>query len=292
MRRKSGSGMHRAGNQIDLKVLLDTPPWDWPRDAGQRFHQILTDSKARESDRLIAAELAGDFTVIDDALSADLLAIVSSAGEPEKLRAKAAISFGAILDHADTSDFDEFDDVSITEDTFHRIQDALHEIFVDDSAPVLVRRRVLEASVRAPEDWHRDAISHAWSSGDRDWVLTAVFAMRYVRGFDDQILEALKSSDPDIQCEAVHAAGNWGLDGAWDHIAGLVDDSATPKPLLLAAIGAVAEIRPHEAREMLVDLQESDDEEIAEEAEEALLMAFADEGGDEEDDEEDDDWIN
>jgi hypothetical protein len=78
------------------------------------------------------------------------------------------------------------------------------------------------------------------------------------------------------------------LDGAWDHIAGLVEGTATPKPLLPATIGAVAEIRPQEAREMLVDLKESDDEEIEEEAEEAMLMAFADEG----EEEEDDDWIN
>jgi hypothetical protein len=102
MQRKSASGMKRTGNQIDLKVLLDTPPWDWSGDAGQRFHRVLTDSKASESDRLTAAELAGDFTVIDDALSADLPAIVNSAAEPDELRARAAISFGAILDYADT----------------------------------------------------------------------------------------------------------------------------------------------------------------------------------------------
>jgi hypothetical protein len=290
MQRKSRGGMERTGNQLDLKVLLDTPPWDWPRDSAQRFHQVLTDSKASESDRLMAAQLAGGFTVINDALSDDLLAIVSSAGEPDELRATAAISFGAVLEHADTSDFDEYDDVSITEDTFHRIQLTLHKIYRDDSAAVLVRRRVLEASVRASEDWHRDAISQAYSSGDRDWMLTAVFAMRHVRGFEDQILEALKSRDPEIQYEAVQAAGNWELDAAWDRIAGLVDDPATPKDLLLAAIGAVATIRPQEAREMLVDLEESDDEEIAEAAEEAILMAVAGEDSDE--DEDDDAWLN
>src|SRR5271155_679174 len=91
MQRKS----ERTENQIDLKALRDTPPWDWPRDAGQRFHQVLTDSRAGESDRLMAAKLAGNFTVINDALSDDLLAIVSSGGEPDELRARAAISFGA-----------------------------------------------------------------------------------------------------------------------------------------------------------------------------------------------------
>jgi hypothetical protein len=280
----------KSGSQMDLRILLDTPPWDWPSDAGQRFHQILTDAKASESDRLIAAELAGDFTVINDTLAEALLGIVGGAGEPEKLRARAAISLGPALEHADTCEFDDPDDISITEHTFHRIQLTLHKLFRDESFPVLVRRKILEASVRAPEDWHRDAISHAWSSGDRDWMLTAVFAMRQVRGFDDQIMEALKSGDPEIHYEAVHAAGNWELEAAWDHIIGLVEDSATPKPLLLAAIGAVGEIRPQEAEGILTNLTDSDDEDIAEAAEEALLMASVDEDWDE--DEEDDDWLN
>lgn len=49
---------------MDLKTLLDTPPWDWPRDAGRMSRKILIDQRAAESDRLAAAELAGDFTVI------------------------------------------------------------------------------------------------------------------------------------------------------------------------------------------------------------------------------------
>ena len=62
-----------------------------------------------------------------------------------------------------------------------------------------------------------------------------------------------------------------------------------PKPLLLAAIGAVGSIRPAEAREILVDLADSDDEEIAEAIDEA--MAAAKVSTDEEDNEEDE-WVN
>jgi hypothetical protein len=54
---------------VDLKTLIDTPPWDWPRDAGKMFHKILNDSRAQESDRLMAAELAGDSTVMNDDLA-------------------------------------------------------------------------------------------------------------------------------------------------------------------------------------------------------------------------------
>jgi HEAT repeat protein len=139
--------------------------------------------------------------------------------------------------------------------------------------------------VRAPQLWHQGAIERAYSSGDKEWMLTAVFAMRWVRGFDDQILAALKSSDLEIKYEAVIAAGNWGLDAAWSPIVELLNDAHCSKPFLLAAIGAVGSIRPEEAPEILVDLANSDDEEIAEAVEEAV--ATADVALDEEDSEED-----
>src|ERR1019366_158658 len=276
---------------MDLKTLQDTPPWDWPRDAGKRFQEILIDHRANESDRLVAAELAGDLTVINDKLADSLTAIIRSPDEPERLRARAAISLGPVLEQAETDGFEDPDDVPITQRTFRNIQDSLRKLHFDNTIPKEVRRRVLEGSVRASESWHQNAIRAAYSSGDKDWMLTAVFSMRWVRGFDDQILEALKSADPEIHYEAVQAAGNWGLAAAWSHIVALVHDAGAPKPLLLAAIGAVASIRPAEARRILVDLAGSDDEEIAEAADEAIGMAET--ASDEEDDEEvGSEWMN
>jgi hypothetical protein len=279
------------GDQMDLKILLDTPPWDWPKNAGNIFEEILIDNRANESERLVAAELAGDFTVINDELADALMTIIRSADEPEQLRARAAISLGPVLEHADTDGFEDPDAVPITQRTFRNIKDSLHELYLDDSIPKEVRRRILEASVRAPQTWHQNAIRAAYSSGDKDWMLTAVFSMRWVHGFDDQILETLKTADPEIHYEAVNAAGNWELDAAWSRIVALVNDPATPKRLLLAAIGAVASIRPQQAGEILVDLAESDDEEIAEAADEAIAMAEgASDAADYEEDESE--WIN
>jgi hypothetical protein len=157
---------------------------------------------------------------------------------------------------------------------------------------VLVRRRALEASVRAPQDWHPEAIAAAYSSGDRDWMLTAVFAMRWVRGFDNAILQALQTTDPDIHLEAVRAAGSEELKPALGHIVSLIGDAATPKPLLLAAIEAVAAIAPSDAGKILNHLLDSDDEDIAEAAEEAIDVATARESAEfdlEDDDDEDED---
>jgi hypothetical protein len=190
------------------------------------------------------------------------------------MRAKAAIALGPVLEQSETDGFeDDPEDVPITERTFHRIQSSFQKLYLEDGNPKEVRRRILEASVRAPASWHANAIRAAYSSGDKDWMLTPVFAMRWVKGFDDQILEALKSADADVHYEAVEAAGNWGLDAAWPHIAAIVEDAESPKPLLLAAIGAVANIRPEEALGILGDLADSDDEEVAEAALEAIGMA-------------------
>jgi hypothetical protein len=274
---------------MDLKTLLDTPPWDWPGDAGNIFWRILLDRRAKESDRLVAAELAGDFTVINDDLADALLMIANSANESEPLRSRAAISLGPALEQADTDGFEDPEDVPITEPMFHTIQASLEKLYLDNNTPKEVRRRSFEASVRAPQVWHQAAIEQAYSSGDKEWMLTAVFSMRWVRGFDEQILLALTSSDPEIKYEAVVAAGNWGLDAAWSSIVELLNDGLSPKPLLLAAIAAIGSIRPNEAPEILVDLADSDDEEIARAVVEA--MATDDVDFDEEDDEEDK-WVN
>src|SRR6266540_1305615 len=224
-------------NKIDVKVLRDIPPWEWPEGAGKMFLDILRGGQPAEADRLLAAELAGDFTVINDELADALLSILRSGDESEALRGQAAISLGPMLEQADMDGFEEAAGV-----------------------PKDVRRRILDAAVRAPQDWHREAVRAAYGSDDEVWRLTAVFCMRFVRGFDEQILEALDSRNPDIHYEAVCAAGAWEVDAAWPHIAALVTSEETDKPLLLAAIEAVASIRPREAAEILDDLTDSDDE--------------------------------
>jgi HEAT repeats len=281
---------------MDLKTLQETPPWEWPPNAGKTFRKVLSNPQASESDRLIAAELAGDPVVINEELAVALLAIVANVNEPEELRVTAAISFGPVLETVDTDGFDDPDpDMAppITELTFREIQELLRRLYFDAATPKLLRRRILEVSVRAGEEWHEDAIREAYASGDQEWMLTAVFAMRRVLGFGDLILDALKNPDPEIHYEAVLAAGNWELDAAWPHVVELLEDPDTPQPLLLAAIEAAGGIRPAEAREILGDFLDSDDEEIAEAAEDAISMAEASlGGGDDEEDEEEGEWVN
>jgi hypothetical protein len=258
---------------MNLKILKDTPPWDWPENADKMFLDVLRNDRSDESDRLLAAELAGDFTVINDELVDVLLSILNNGDMLQDLRQRAAISLGPILEHADTDGFDDPDYVRITEYTFRTIKESLQKLYMDADVPKTVRRRILEASVRAPEDWHQDAIRAAYAGDDADWKLTAVFSMRWVGGFDHEILEALDSENQDLHYQAICAAGNWEIDAAWSHVSGLVTSKETDKSLLLVAIDAAVNIRPKEAGMLLVDLTDSDDGDVVDAAYEAMAMA-------------------
>jgi hypothetical protein len=111
--------------------------------------------------------------------------------------------------------------------------------------------------------------------------------MRFVPGFEDQILEALTSPNQDIYYQAVCAAGNWEIDAAWPHIETILRADSVDKPLLLAAIEAAVSVRPQAAVGLLTELTDSEDEDIADAAFEALAMAEAPLAFDDEDDEDD-----
>ncbi len=258
---------------MNLRDLSSTPSWEWPPDAGTLLIATLRDKEAAEPDRCLAAELAGDLVVMNDELAVALINVLENGQELEEIRARAAISLGPVLEQFDTDSLDDSEDLGITAATFQRMQQCLRRIYMDASAPKEVRRRAIEASVRAPQGWHRDAIRAAHADNDEAWKLTAVFCMRFVKGFDVQILDALHSTNRDTHYEAVVAAGNWEVDAAWPHLRDLLISESTEKRLLLAAIEAVPTMRPDNAPEILGDLLDSNDEDIVDAVEGALAMA-------------------
>lgn len=271
---------------MDLETLNDTPPWDWPQGTAKRLLEILRNRGGSQNERKLAAELAGDATVIDDEIGSALLSVVRSGDETEDMRTTAAIALGPALEHADTFEFEDPDDILLSERVFRDIQQSLRQLYLDADVPKDVRRSILEASIRAPQEWNRDAIRAAYASPEEEWKLTAVFGMRFVRGFNDQILEALSSKRQDIRYQAVCAAGNWEIDAAWPHVEAILTADPIDKPSVLAAIEAAASIRPQAAVELLIELADSSDEDIAAAAFEALAMA---EGLSELEDEDDED---
>jgi hypothetical protein len=258
---------------MDLALLEDTPPWDWPEDAGRTLAAALLDPHAEPEVRLLAAELAGSIVAMDDSVAGALLTTTQDDGAPEIVRGQAAIALGPVLELASMDGFDDPEDVPISESTFHRITDTLRILYRDPDVPKEVRRRILEASVRAPCDWHKDAVRAAYYSDDEAWRLTAVFAMRFVASFDEQILEALGTPSEEMLYEAIRAAGTWEVATAWPRVRSLLRSTETSLPLLLASIEAAGSIGGEEGLEMLQELSTSRDREIADAADEALLFS-------------------
>ena len=163
---------------MDLKILAETPPWEWPEDVDRVLLAVLTDGRADTDDRILAADLAGEFSVINDALADALLTILQSKDESEEIRGTAATSLGPVLEYTEVDGFDDDldDDNPVSEATIDHIQKSLRRLYMDAGVPENVRRRVLEASVRSRQDWHQDAVRAAWSGNNPKWRLTAVFA--------------------------------------------------------------------------------------------------------------------
>ncbi len=268
---------------MDVQALAAVPPWDWPADARDQILAVLRNREAPEVDRFLGAELAGDLIVMDDEMAEELLRILADTGEEEAFRAAAAVSLGPALEEASILLPDDIDPPAVSKGVIDRAKSALRDSYMDPATPKYLRRLALEASVRAPEAWHSRAVRAAYHAVDRDWKLTAVFCMRFVTGFDDEIVEALGSQDPEILYEAVCAARDMEVEDAWPHVRHLVLAAARGAPLLpdapdaewsllLAAMYAVATIRPMAAHETLAGLVDSSDPAVAGAAMEILDM--------------------
>lgn len=257
---------------MNLKMLENTPSWEWPEDAVKEILAVLKNPQADIADRLLAAELAGDYTVLDNDIAAALLAIVANGDEDVDVRCEAVLSLSPALEQADIIGYDSDEDVPISEALFKKIKNTLKSLYADAQTPVELRRIALESAVRAPEGWHEGAVRAAYASKDDQWKLTAIYCMGFIIGFDRQILDSLESDDTEIQYQAVVAAGNWGLKEAWPYIAALLQAEEVDKMLLMAAIEAVPGVRPEEAYDILSEFTNDEDDEIAETAMEALAM--------------------
>jgi hypothetical protein len=142
---------------MDLKTLYDTRPWNWPEGADKVILGVLRDDGADKSDRILAATLAGNSVIVNDELVDVLLSILGDAHASDDLCGRAAISLGPALEYAGTEwleEADTFEDpsaVPISEQTFRKVQETLHKLYLDAGLPKNVQRRILEAAVRAPQ---------------------------------------------------------------------------------------------------------------------------------------------
>ncbi len=254
---------------MSLEALKNSEPWDWPASADQVILKALQDTASSPEDRALAAEFGGDPTVVNVELIEAMLQIIQSHDETENLRLTCIMALGPVLELLDMGDLDDQNELRRQALLLPEI---LHTLHTDKNEPTILRRRALETSVRYDQDWHAGAIAVALEDSDTAWHRTAVFAMRFVSGFEKQIMEALGSDDPDTEFQAVCAADVWQLEPAWSHVLDLVRNHETEKYLRMAALEAMASINPDEAAGIIAELGEFADEETNDLAEEILGM--------------------
>jgi HEAT repeat protein len=253
-----------------LEQLKAVPPWDWSEEAGDWLREALQDDD--EQTRLVAARLAS--AVVDDGLAGELLRVCREDPTAEVASA-AAIALGPALEECyveyDEGLADAMPDLPetapLSREVYQRVVETLEGIYHDADCPTKVRRRALEAAVRAPRDWQVGAARAAHRSEDSDWRMTAVFCMGYLPGFEETILKAMTEDEhPGVRREALLAAGNQEIDAAGPEVLRVAGDRGAPTELRIAAVAALETIFPEGSQELLETLAEAEDEELAEAA--------------------------
>jgi len=192
-----------------------------------------------------------------------------------EVRAHAISALGRYVFEGETAEFEGWDDPTFTlsQRDYQRVVDFLFRIAQDPEEALSARRYAIEAlAFRSSDPDVADLIDWAYQHRDRRMKVSALFAM--ARHGDPRwtpyILAEMRSRDPQIQYEAVRAAGELGLHEAIDTLIEIVQAKNTRKPLRLLAIFALGETGDDKALPMLEQLSHSRDRDVREVAREAI----------------------
>ncbi len=196
----------------------------------------------------------------------------------EEVRARVPISLGPALELCFTELDEEgrlpppdfYNMAPLTQEVYDRLVETLRRVYLDGTAPELVRRRVLEGAIRSPQPWQEKAVAAAYRSGEESWQITAVFCMGHLRGFEDEIVEAFESESEQVRFEAIRAAGEAGVQRLARPLQALAEDPEADPDERIVAILATANIGATGTFEILDELCADPEEAVAEAAEEAL----------------------
>ncbi len=250
-----------------LDFLAQMVTWDWP-DEGTLWYREGLQSED-DACRLKAVQLSC-YALVDESIAEILMHIVKTDKNPE-IAAAAAIGLGSALEEYDIDEGIE-DEYSETLSTplIEAIQQTLKNTYYNGENDDLLRRRCLEAAVRAPQDWQVKETRAAFASPGKDWRVTALFCMGQLDGFDDEILNALADSNEEIQREAILSAGHRELVQAAPFIVDVATNVNQDLEMRLAAISALGSLSSPDVIELLEQLSHDKDEDIAATAENAM----------------------
>lgn len=240
----------------------------------------------------------------------DVLIHLAENDPSDEVRRSALSGLGIYIHEGEFADYDfdwgQYDELmredELPQADFERVRDYLLGVIRDDSWPADVRRFAIEAISPSQAPEVLSIIEQAYHHADPTMKVSAVFAMGQNGNprWEDYVLEALCGSVPELEYEAVRAAGFMSLDRANRQLMRIAE-GAEDKALRIAAIWSLGEIGHEMAFALLDDLQFDSDKDIREAAEEALdewmmsahLREFDDEDFlDEDVDWDGDGWLN
>jgi HEAT repeat protein len=263
--------LHRLSDisPTDLAMLLKA----WPRITTRRKHTLLEDlENLAEADTLtnfddLARPLLKDsdpqvrirairllWENEDQKLVPTFLKILNEDVDPE-VRAAAANALGLFVYQGELE--------KIPSQLHHQIEDDLLKT-ATSAKEILVRRRALESLGYSGRDEVVPLIEAAYQEKNRDWVVSALFAMG--RSSDErwkkQVLSKLHAPDEDVRSEAIHAAGELELASARIILLDMLEDEED-LDLRREIIWALSKIGGEGVRDRLEELldAETDDDE-------------------------------
>jgi len=129
------------------------------------------------------------------------------------------------------------------------------------------KQRILESLGYSSNEKVNQFISSALENDEKEWHLSALFAIsRSVNNiWGKVVLEKLTDPDPDIQIEAIKAAGELEIAAAKEQIIEFIENSTPDEELHVQAIWSLSKIGGNDIKELFEEMiEESDDEEETE----------------------------
>lgn len=209
----------------------------------------------------------------------DPLMVLAKQDPSQEVRSKALIILGRYIYEGEMADYD-FDwgemaglmrEGELPEEDFRQVKEFLLDVIHDESESLDSRRFAIEAISFLNEPDVFEIIKGAYRHPDVKMKMSAIFAMGRQGNmrWKEIILKELHSPVPDLQYEAVRAAGESYLEEATPYLIELAE-VAEDKDLRLAAIFSLGRTGGEGAFELLDELTIYRDKEIREVAEAAM----------------------
>ena len=254
----------------------------WPRIKNERRRSFLSDLEdLAENDTLVSFGEVGRMALNDSDAQVRTLAIrLLWEAEDVKLvpifirmlendpdsvvRATAANGLGAYVYLGEIE--------NLSPDMLESIEESLFKAYQSKDQSLIVRRRALESLGYSSRSEVPAMIKAAYNNGSVDWLESALFAMGRSadQSYAPAVLKQLDHPNPNIQYEAVRAAGELQLEGARPRLLSFLDEAADDQ-VRTAAIWSLSQIGGEGVRVALEGLMdETEDEEEMDIIEEAL----------------------